>query len=143
MALKEVIKKMKENNKNFFFGEGNWREVSNKYFKFKRILSDDEIIIITNNVREIKDSLTLVVDNNKVVYLKDWQVEPVKAYNEGIYGYAVKINRKYFKAYTFKSEFSNFSFKNEDTFESLKELAKLQEKEDIAFSWDKWSVEKL
>ncbi|MDD7411264.1 hypothetical protein [Fusobacterium gastrosuis] len=143
MALKEVIKKMKENNKNFFFGEGNWREVSNKYFKFKRILSDDEIIIITNNVREVKESLVLVVDNNKVIYLKDWQVEPVKAYNENIYAYAVKLNKKYFKTYAFKNEFKDFCFKEEDTFDTLKEVAEIQEKEDIAFSWDKWSVEKL
>lgn len=142
-ALKEITKKIKDDNKDFFFGEGNWRETSNKYFKFKRVLNDDEIIIITNNVREVKENLVLAVDKNKVVYLKDWQVKAVKAYDENIYAYAVKLSKKYFKTYTFKNEFKDFSFQNEDTFESLKELAEIQENEDIAFSWDKWSIEKL
>ncbi|MDY4012043.1 MAG: hypothetical protein SOY60_10340 [Fusobacterium gastrosuis] len=142
--LKELKNKIKEENRDFFFGEGNWYATSNKYFKFKRILNDDEIIIITENVRELKeDTIVLVVDNNKVVYLKNWQIKPVKAYEENIYGYAVKLNKKYFKSYSFKNEFKEFYFEKEDTFESLKELAKMQEEEDISFSIDNWGFKKL
>lgn len=141
--LKELKNKRKENNKNFFFGEGNWKDTSNKYFKFKRILNENEIIIITNNVREINENLVLVIDNNKVIYLKKWQVEAIKAYNEEIYAYAVKLNKKYFKTYNFNNNFKDFFFLEEDTFEKLYELAQEQEVEDIAFSWGKWSIKKL
>ena len=72
----EYLKARKENHIEFFFGKVNY--VSNKYFNFNHIIDEDNIVVITNNIKFIKGSLVLVVANNKVVYLKDWQVESVR-----------------------------------------------------------------
>lgn len=133
-TLSEVIRNVKDNHKDFFFGKGNWKMISNKYLKFKRIINEENIIVITNNIKEIKNSLALVVDNNKAVFLKEWQVESVYNYDEGIRAFAVKLNKKYFKVYTFRNDFDNFDFDKEDSFESLKELAEVQQREDLKFS---------
>ena len=109
-----------------FFGEV--KHTSNKYFKFNHVISDDEIIIITNNVKFVKDSPVLVVDNNKVVYLKDWNVAEVRNYNKDIYSYAVKLNRKYWK---------DMCFDKADTFDSLKAVAEMQNDTEIALGWGK------
>ena len=61
----------------------------------------------------------LIVDNNKGVYLKEWQAKPVHNFYNGMSAYAVKVNRKYFKPYTFKFEFEDMDFTQEDTFDSL------------------------
>ncbi len=111
----------------------NLEMVSNKRFTFENIISEDEIVIITDNVRKHKNGYVLVVDNNKVVYLKDWQVRKVLAYNEGIDACAVKLNRKFFKAYTFRNAFTDFHFEKEDTFDSLYEVAKEQQEQKMIF----------
>ena len=49
------------------------------------LLIDDEIIIITSNIKIIKDTPVLVVGNNKAVYLKDWLIREVRNYNLDIY----------------------------------------------------------
>lgn len=112
---------------------GNIHYTSSKYFEIeKQVIDEDNIIIFTNNVTAVKGSPVLIVDNNKAVYLKDWQLAGVGIKDEnGQYiadTYAVKINRNYFKAYTFKSDFNNVSFDEQDTFDSLKALAEEQEK---------------
>lgn len=38
----------------------------------------------------------------------------------------VKLNRQYFKPYTFKNDFENMCFEKEETFDDLLELAKSQ-----------------
>lgn len=115
---------MKDKDLEFFFGKVTKK--SNKYFNYNPIIDDDNIIIITNNIKVIKGNYVLIVDNNKGVYLKDWQVKPVHNYYNGMSGYAVKLNRKYFKPYTFKFEFEDMAFTQEDTFDSLKECAATQ-----------------
>ena len=120
------------------FFSGGFNKVSNQYFTFKRVLNNDEIIIVTNNVRRFKEDYVLWVDNNKVIYLKDWQIKPVKNYDLGDSSYAVKLNRKYFKPYTLRFESRDLMFNKEDTFDSLMEVAKQQEKKNI-----KWAIGSL
>ena len=131
----DFLKDMKENQINKFFGEV--KNTSNKYFKFNHILNEDEIIIVTGNVKFIKDNFVLVVGNNKVVYLKEWNIVRVHNYDLGLNAYAVKLNRKYFKTYTFKSDFEDFYFEKDDTFESLIEIAKEQNDTEIALGCTK------
>lgn len=129
----DFIKSQKEKDLKFFFGE-DVKKTSNKYFKFKRVNDEDNIIIITSNIKVLKGNFVLLVDNNKGVYLKDWQVRKVHNYYNGIVGYAVKLNRKYFKPYEFKFEFEDMAFEKENTFDDLLEVAKEQEVLDLPFA---------
>nr|DAI56024.1 MAG TPA: hypothetical protein [Caudoviricetes sp.] len=131
----EFLKEMKEEQISKFFGEV--KKTSNKYFKFNHILNEDEIIIVTGNVKFIKDNFVLVVGNNKVVYLKEWNIVRVHNYDLGLNAHAVKLNRKYFKTYIFKNDFEDFHFEKDDTFESLMEIAKEQNDTEIALGWTK------
>lgn len=131
----EFLKGIKESQINKFFGEVS--HTSNKHFKFNHVINDDEIILITNNVRFIKNNPVLVIDNNKVVYLKDWNVLEIHNFKYGLYAYAVKLNRKYWKEYTFKEEFDDVYFKEADTFDSLKAVAETQNDTEIALGWGK------
>ena len=56
-----------------------------------------------------------------------------------IYDYAVKLNRKYWKVYTFKSDFEDIFIEKEATFDDLVEVAKEQNNKNmpIALGWGK------
>lgn len=129
------VKTRFESKKNFFFGEGNYKEESNKYLTFNHYVNDDEIVICTNNitwyVKNGAQQYLLIVGNNKAVYLKDWQLEASNLRN-GLDTYLVKLNRKYFKTYTFKKDFENFYFENDQDFDYLVELAKEQDQMGMA-----------
>lgn len=118
------LKSLKEKRIEKYFGEVKY--TSNKYFTFNQIIDEDNFILITNNVRLVKNSPVLVIGNNKVVYLKDYQLENLMNWSRGIYTYAVKLNRNYFKIYTFQNEFEGFMFDEDETFDSLLEVAKIQ-----------------
>ena len=133
--LNEVFKNMKNKDLNFFFGEGNWSNTSNQYYNFKRVLNENEIIIVTENVKIIKGNPVLVIGNNKAVYLKDWAVRPVRNFENNVYAYAVKLNRNYFKVYTFKSDFEDLYFEKEENFDDLLELAKEQEERGMTIAF--------
>ena len=115
---------MKEKDLKFFFGDV--KKLSNKYFEYNSIIDEDNIVLLTNNIKQIKDSFVLIVNNNQAVYLKDWQIREVHNYDLGINTYAVKLNRKYFRPYTFRFEFDGFDFEKADTFDSLAEIAETQ-----------------
>lgn len=119
--------------------------LSNKYFTFDHIWDDDNIVIVTNNVTLVNTkfgpSLVLLVDNNKAIYLKDWQVQPVMNYYEDLYAFAVKLNRNFMKTYTFSKDFEGVAFDEEDTFDSLMEIAKTQNDTKVACGWGKCGVE--
>ena len=131
----DYIKDRIEKDKEWFFGEVH--QETNKYFKFKHYISDDEVIVITNNIKHIKGNPVLVVDSNKAVYLKDWQIRKVRNFAEGVYGYAVKLNRNYFKPYTFRSDFEDMMFDEENTFDTMVQTAKQQDEVNmpIAQGW--------
>ena len=113
------------------------QHVSGKYIKFNHVIDDDNIIINTNNVKTIKENFVLIVDKNKAVYLKDWQVRPVHNYDLSLNMYCVKLNRRYFKPYTFRFDFEGFDFEKEVTFDELKEIAATQDELKLAQGWMK------
>ena len=124
----DYMKARAEKEDDFFFGAGNREKNSNKYFTFKHVLDNDNIIINTNNVKKIKDSLVLIVGNREAVYLKDWQVRGVHNYSDICSNfYLVKLNRKYFKPYSFRNEFNDFCFDNTESFDDLMECAREQD----------------
>ena len=57
---------------------------SNKYFIFKRFISKDAVIVLTNNIKYVHDNPVLVVAKNKGVYLKDWQLRQVHNIKAGV-----------------------------------------------------------
>jgi hypothetical protein len=127
----QYLKELKEKDLKYFYGD-DVKKVTNKYFEFKRVKDDDNIIIITNNIKTIKDSFVLVVGEKKAVFLKDWQIREVRNYYKDLNAYAVKLNRKYFKIYTFKNEIDeNLYFEKDNNFDDLLEIAKLQDKENL------------
>lgn len=132
----EFIKDCKKREMDFFFKAG-WKKVSNKYFEFKRVVNDDEIIIVSTNVVfwHNKGQYVMFVDNNKVVYLKDWQVRQVKSWDLGMNAYIVKLNRQYFKSYQLPFESEDLCFEKEETFDDLLKVAQEQEKENVAWAF--------
>lgn len=126
------------NEKSSFFG--NISSVSKKYFVLEsQNPSEDEAIIFTNNVRVIKGNPVLITDNNKAVYLKDFNIQKTSlefpdrdgefTHKEIIDTFAVKVNKKYFKEYTFQNDFEGISFDKPTTFDEIKKIAKTQEKQ--------------
>lgn len=134
-TLKSNIKNNALTKKDSFFKQV--QLVSNKYFTYDSVIDKDNIIVRTNNVKMIKDNPVLIVDNNKAIYLKDWQVVPIKMDRGEVNTYAVKLNRKYMKEYTFKSNFDNVSFSKKDDFNSLMKVARSQQKQNkqVSYGW--------
>lgn len=108
-----------------FFGE-DIKFVKDTIVHFTHVIDNDNFIIVTSNLKEIKGNFVLMVGKNKAVYLKDWNATPIKNWNLGVDTFAVKLSRKYFKVYEFKSNFEEFSG-DDETFDSLLEIARQQE----------------
>ena len=135
----EYLKERAKKEDNFFFGEGNKKMCSNKYYTYKHVLDNDTIIINTNNVRSIKQGtqFVLVVGDKEAVYLKNWNVLKTRNYYEGLSFWTVKLSRAYFKVYTFKTRFDDFCFEGKvDSFDSLLEVAKEQDEENMKIAND-------
>lgn len=126
------MKTMTKNEMGFYF-KGGYDYVSNKYFNFKHIIDDNNIIVCTNNVKFLKGNPVLIVDNNKGVYLKDWQIKLVVVYGAET-AYLVKLNRNYFKPYQFSFKFDDMYFEKEDTFDSLSFYAKEQDEAGVKYT---------
>lgn len=128
-SLSNYIKARKEKDKDFFFGAGNWRNLTNKYIAYKSVLNDDEIIIRTSNIKFFKGCPVLIVGSNDVVYLKDWQVKAAHAWEPDFKEdfYIVKINKKYFRTYHFENPVFGFESMENQDFEHLLDVAKEQE----------------
>lgn len=130
----EYLKSRKLNNLKYFFGEDVETSADfKKILDFKHYKNDDEIIIITNDVKPWKEQFVLVVDNNKVVFLKPWQVQKVKNWELAINAYAVKLSREYFKPYQLKFLYDDMHFNQETTFDNLVNIAREQDENKI--SW--------
>jgi len=109
------------------------KKISNQYFTFNHIIDNDTIIVITNNVKFLKGNPVLIIANNKGIYLKQWQIDSVKVgQREWVSAYAVKLNRNFFKPFTFNFDFDDFAFSQEDSFESLLEISKTQNEKEIS-----------
>lgn len=116
------------NSTDRFFGQV--KKTSGKYFQPKsQVIDDDNIILITNNVTSVKGNPVMTVGPNQAVYLKDWNMSGVGVKTKsGEYvgdSVAVKVSRKYFKPYTFKSQFDSAPSK-QMSFDDLKKVAKQQ-----------------
>lgn len=116
-----------------FFGAYNKCMSTNNYYTYKHVLSDDEIIINTGNVIKVKDSMVLVVGKNKAVYLKDWAVKAAHNCKVGGVGsfFIVKLNRQYFKPYTFNRPFDDFCMDHDQDFDYLLNVAREQDAENM------------
>lgn len=112
------------NRKEYLFG--NVKYVSNKYFVAeKQVISNDEVVILTSNVRAIKGNPVLVTGDHKAVYLKDI----AGAQTDNGLMYAVKLKREYFKEYTFKNTIDdNLYFEKDNKFDDYLRIAKKQQK---------------
>lgn len=132
--LSTAIKNAKQKNINFFFGEVH--NISNKYFKFNHVEDEDNIRINTNNIKFIKGNPVLIVGNHEVVYLKDWQVRECHNFDNGCNFFVVKLNRNYFKTYTFKNPF-DVDINGSQTFDDLKAVAEQQDRDGmpVALGW--------
>lgn len=125
--------------KNEFFV--NKKKHSSQYFTFDHIIDNDNIIIITNNITSVNTkygkSPVLMVGNNKAVYLKEWQIRPVMNFADRMYSFAVKLNRNFFKIYTFKNDFDGMAFDKEFSFDDLKEIAETQNESVVKKGWER------
>lgn len=119
-----------------FYFKGGYDYVSNKYFTFKHVIDDDNIIITTSNIKFIKGNPVMIVGNNKGLYLKNWQINVV--FNSSVEGqiYTVKLNRKFFRPYQFNFTFDDMSFAKDDTFDELLKIAREQDEVQM-----RWTVE--
>lgn len=115
-----------------FFGET--KRASNKYFFFNHIINNDTILIVTDDIRKIKTSFVLMVGNDKAVYLKDWQLAHVTTKESGE-TYAIRLNRNFFKVYTFRTPFEDAMFEHEQSFDDLAKIAERQNAVEIHDGW--------
>ena len=128
----DYMKARAKKEDDFFFGEDNKIKQSNKYYTYKHFIDNDNIIINTNNIKVIKNSCVLIIGKNEAIYLKDWQVRTAHNYSDICSNfYIVKLNRKFFKPYTFKSNFDDFCFEKTENFDDLIEIAKEQDNKNM------------
>ena len=123
----EFLKQRKTNGLDFFLGEGNYKTTNNRFQIKNYVLDNDTILLITNNVQYFsnKEIYVLWIAEDKVVYLKSWQVKEVYNFEHLGDCYIVKLNRQYFKPYQcFKNDF--LMIEKEYTFDDLLEVTKSQ-----------------
>ena len=121
------LKQRKTNSLDFLIGEGNYKTTNNRFQIKNHVIDNDTILLITNNVQYFsnKDIYVLWIAEDKVVYLKSWQVKEVYNFEHLGDCYIVKLNRQYFKPYQcFKNDF--LMIEKEYTFDVLLEVAKSQ-----------------
>lgn len=128
--VSQMIADRRESYLKYFFGE-DVKLSGGKHdtlLDFTHVIDRDNIIIITNNIEIMKHQYILVIGDNKVVWLKDWQVQELKYWDVQLNTYAVKLNRQYFKPYELKFKLDKYCFNGrEHTFDSLYELAVSQD----------------
>ena len=116
-----------------FFGRNNYKNRSNFCLTYKPVLSEDEIVVMTDHVVSVvnKDNevqYLFLVAGNKAVYLDFYrQLRRVVWYPDGEKRstYLVKLFRNRFRPYYCK-RFPGHEIQGELTFDSLYEEARLQ-----------------
>ncbi len=116
-----------------FFGRNNYKNRSNFSLTYKPVLSEDEIIVMTDHVVSVvnKDNevqYLFLVAGNKAVYLDFYrQLRRVVWYPDGEKKstYLVKLFRNRFRPYYCK-RFPGHEIQGELTFDSLYEEARIQ-----------------
>lgn len=114
---------------------GNVHKVSNKYFiPEKQVIDDDNIILMTSNIKAVKGKTVMVVGPNQAVYVNNIAGANIKNGNTLITNtYAVKVNRQKYKTYTFRNGFDDAPSKVE-SFDDLLKIAREQEKSKNQYS---------
>ena len=128
-----MITLRQKKERDYFFGVGNYRNRANGCLSYNPILSQDKIIIQSNDViNYIKDNnvvYMLLIANNKGVYLTPrYQLKKVIIYDDNGKSHRthlVKISRSQFKPY-YCSKYEGHDFSCEVDFNALVELAKNQ-----------------
>lgn len=130
-SFSEAIKDAGEKNLERFFGEV--RHLSAKYFSFRHVIDDDNIIVNVKNVVTVKGSPVLAVGSCSGVYLKDWLLREAHVCKDGMDEdfWCVKLNRKFFKVYTFKSPLTEDALEDTLTFDEWMQVARLQDEESM------------
>ena len=133
----DELKSEKRKKLEYFFGQ-EIKMTSKNYFRFKNVINNDVVILLTTNIRTIKDKLVLVTGKNKGLFLKNWQIIKLNNHQKGINCYAVKLYREYFSPYNFgKIDFGYVKPEIKD-FDELIEIVKKQDEENISFA-EGWS----
>lgn len=124
----------KKRDLDFFFGDAKKvHEISNKYSIYDGVIDDDNVVVNVSDgqIKFIKGNPVLVVGSNKAIYLRPWQFRYVEQWSEhGLSSTAlVKLNRKYYKTYTFQQPFDDMIFDGKDyDFDDWLQTAKDQSK---------------
>lgn len=126
----EIIAHKRAKNMLYFYGRGvEWTKTKQKWVHYQ---SDDFIIIATQNVKCFKNGQwVLVVGNNKIVNLKDFQIRAIKNWAVKENAYAVRLTRQYFHVKTLSFTFTDTAFEKDQTWWDLVELAKVQDNEQL------------
>lgn len=137
--FKEAATKRKEN-----FFQQTLTYKTNNYFVYDGDIDNDTIIIRTDNliVNTFTNKFILKVGTNKAVYLNANNIRKIRfkhANGDWESTYLVKLNRNYFKVYTFQKAFDDY-LGNDKDFDALKEIAKSQKNIAITFGKQEGSV---
>lgn len=130
-SFSKAIHDAKEKNLVGFFGEV--KHASSKYISFKHVIDDDNIIVNVKSVVSVKGSPVLAVGSCSGVYLKDWLVREAHVCKNGVDEdfWCVKLNRKFFKVYTFKNPLTEDMIEDTLTFDEWMQVARLQDEESM------------
>lgn len=113
----------KEQFNEFRFAGLDYKSISNKYYTMKRFNDEEDKIVVKvseNQIIETKYGYALILNQNHVVFLKNWQV------SKNYYGVEVLLTKQYFIV----KEFGDFAFFNNDEnlkFETWLNIAKEQQ----------------
>ena len=142
--MKKMSKKTTEFN-DFRFAGLEWRQYSNNYMTMKRFNDSMDKIVVkvaSSHLFKSKFGYGLILDENHVIWLKDWQV------SDNYYGIEVLLDRKYFtpKEYGYFDEFcenpQNLQF--ETWLEAAKAqeaaMAKDEDGDEYYFNKVKWQI---
>lgn len=128
--LKHFYSLHSKKNNDFFFGENNWNRDESYRYRFTQAIDNDNIIVVSKNIVWVKGNPILLISNQRGVYLKDWQIRTVykDPFTSELPKYVIKLNRKFFKVYTFSNSIGE-CYDNYTTFDDFLSLARQQEKE--------------
>lgn len=94
-----------------FFGKGNFKKINREDFTYSVYGNPDEVIFLTEQVSFVQTgenttSYVLPVSKHRGVYLRPWQVMPIQFWDGERFkrAFLVKLKRRYFHVYSFKTE---------------------------------------
>ena len=122
---------MKKDFNEFRFEGLNAKKVSNNYMTMNRISDNGEKIVVKVADCHLEKTLygyALILDQTRVVFLKDWQV------SQNYYGNEVLLDKNYFNVKTWGNHPLFFESDDNLTFDAWVKLA--QEQKDNEVKWE-------